>query len=149
MARLRFEIQPDRGGVSLPTYNFATLKLIQLLREMDSAISGKFGGSVNWYVADLGKNGTLSLEVESRLKKPRKRRPISIQDTAPAVTQSFVTGFENIEKRGISPPYLSEFGLRRLDEMIALLHGDGATGFIATSVDDRRSVTVTIELRII
>lgn len=71
MSRMRFEIEPDseKRGVSLQTYNTATFKLIQLLKELDSAISGKSGGMVNWYVVDLGKNATLTLEIESQIKK--------------------------------------------------------------------------------
>lgn len=144
MARMRFEIEADSGGVSLPIYNTATFKLMQLLREIDSAISGKTGGIIGWYVIDLAKNGTLGLEVESRLKKPPKRyRDRQTRDTAPAVTQSFVTGFENLEVRGISPPYLSEHGLEKMLSMMDLLHKNGAKGFIATSVEDHRSVAVT------
>jgi hypothetical protein len=141
---MRFEIQPERDGVSLQTYNTATFKLTQVLRELDSAISGKSGGMVNWYVVDLGKNGTLTIEIESQVKKPPKtRQKKQIQDTAPAVTQSFITGFENIQVHGISPPYLSEYGLVKLQGMMQLLHKDGARGFIATSVDDQRSISVT------
>lgn len=145
MARVRFEIEANSSGVSVTTYNTANRKFVQLLRELDSAISGKSGGMVNWYIADLGKNGTLSLEIESRIKKPpkRERKKKENYDTAPAVAQSLVTGFENIEQRGISPPYLSEFGLEKLGDMMNLLHANGARGFIATSVDDGRSVEVT------
>ena len=142
MAKMRFEIEPDNIGVSLQTYNIATFRLIQLLREIDSAISGQSGGMVNWYVIDLGKNGTLALEIESHLKKEPKKPKKQFGDTAPAVTQSFITGFENIQQRGISPPYLSEYGLERLQDMMQLMHKNGAKGFIATSIDDLRSVSV-------
>ncbi len=143
MARMRFEIVGESGGVSLPTYSTTTFKLLQLLREIDSAISGKSGGMVSWYVVDLKKNGTLALEIESRLKKPPKRRRVQIRDTAPAVSQSLVTGFENMEIRGISPPYLSEFGLAKLQGMMGLLQKNGARGFIATAVEEHRAVSVT------
>lgn len=59
------------------------------------------------------------------------------------MTQSFITGFENIQFRGISPPYLSEYGLEKLQSMMQLLQKNGAKGFIATSIDDQRSVSVT------
>jgi hypothetical protein len=145
MSRLRFEIQPEDGRVSLPTYYTATLKFTQILRELDSAISGKGGGMVNWYVADLSKNGTLTLEVESQLKEPPKgKQKRQIRDTSSAVATSFIAGFENIEVHGISPPFLSEYGLEKLqDMMLLLLHKNGAKGFITTYVDDRRSVAVT------
>ncbi len=143
MARMRFEIKTDSGGISLLTYNTATFKFLQILREIDGAISGKSGGMVSWYIVDVDKNGTLALDIESRLNRPPKRPRQQIRDTAPAVAQSFVTGFENIEHRGISPPYLSEFGLAKLQDMMSLLHGDGARGFVATALDEKRSVAVT------
>jgi hypothetical protein len=144
MSKMRFEIEVDRIGigVSLQTYNIAMIKLIQSLREIDSAISGQSGGMVNWYVVDLGKNGTLTLDIESHLKRIPKKPKKQFRDTAPAVTKSFITGFENIQQHGISPPYLSESGLERLLDMMQLMKKNGARGFIATSIDDQRSASV-------
>jgi hypothetical protein len=144
MARMRFEIRGESTGISLPTYSAATFKLLQLLREIDSAVSGKHGGMVNWYIVDADKNGTLSLELESHLKPEPKHRKITSYDTAPKVAQSFVTGFENVESLGISPPFLSESGLEKLRDMVQLLSKNGAKSFIATVVDENnRSVAIT------
>lgn len=153
MARMRFEIEVAPGGINLATYTMATTKFLQLLREIDAAISGKGDGMVSWYVVDAQRNEglddsvdtiqNLAIEIESRLKPPPLRPRKPIRDTAPAVAQSFVTGFENIEHRGISPPYLSEFGLERLQKMMHLLHRNGAKGFTATALDVHRSVSVT------
>jgi hypothetical protein len=92
MARMRFEIEAESIGISLPTYSMATIKLLQLLREIDGAISGKTGGMVGWYIINSAKNGTFALELESHLKPEPKHRKISSFDTAPKVAQSFVTG---------------------------------------------------------
>jgi len=144
MSRLRFEINGDPSNISLNVYSLTTFKVVQLLRELDVAISGRGGMSLNWYVAALSKNGNLALEVESRLKAPaRNKRPRA--DVSVAVAESFVTTFENIQNRGISPPYLSEYGLERLQAMMGLLHKNGASSFTATSMDQHRSVSVTEE----
>jgi hypothetical protein len=151
MARMRFQIAASPSGVSLQTYTTATLKFLQLLREIDSAISGKGGGMVNWYVVNASsgehdeteKPESFIIEIESKLKPAPRRPRRPIRDTAYAVAQSFVTGFENIEHRGISPPYLSEFGLERLQAMMQLLHRNGARGFTAEAVDANRSVAIT------
>lgn len=143
MARMRFEIESEPTGVSLPTYSSATYKLLQLLKEIDSAISGKFGGMVNWYIIDAKKNGTLALALESRVKPEARHPKVRHYDTAPKVAQSLVIGFENIEQRGISPPYLSELGIEKLSGMMDLLRKDGAKSFIATFIDDNRSISVT------
>ena len=103
MARMRFEIEVAPGGINLKTYTIATTKFLQLLREIDSAISGKGGGMVSWYVVNAKRNEGLdesidtvqniAIEIESRIKPPPLRPKQPIRDTAPAVAQSFVTGF--------------------------------------------------------
>jgi hypothetical protein len=153
MARMKFEIAVAPSGINLQTYTIATTKFLQLLREIDSAISGKWGGMVNWYVVDAKRNEgidkeittiqNLTIEIESKLKPPPQRSRQPIRDTSQAVARSFVTGFENIEHRGISPPYLSEFGMARLQDMMQLLHRNGAKGFTAEVVDEKRAVAVT------
>lgn len=144
MSRLRFEIKGDPNGIALPTYSVATVKVLQLLTELDRAISGA-GPSLNWYVSDLSKNGTVMLEVQSRVKAPPKGQKSPRRDVSRSVAESFVTTFENIEDRGISPPYLSEYGLEKLQKMMSLLHKNGAKGYKATLVDTSRSVDVTEE----
>jgi ribosomal protein L9 len=143
MSRLRFEIQGDPNSISLLVYSSATARVVQILRELDVAISGEGGASLNWYVSDLSKNGSLSMEVESRLKPPAKSRKRPRPDVSNPVAESFVTTFENIQDRGISPPYLSEYGLEKLQAMMALLHANGARGFIASAIEPQhRSVSV-------
>src|ERR1700685_3455569 len=142
MSKLRFEIKGDPNSIALPTYSIATTKVVQILTELDRAISGRGGPSLNWYISDLSKNGTLALEIQSRVKRPSTRQKVR-KDVSRDVAESFVTTFENIEDRGISPPYLSEYGLEKLQVMMALFHRNGAKGFVATSVDKNRSVNVT------
>ena len=145
MSKLRFEIKGDPNNIGLPTYSVATSKVVQILAELDRAISGTGGPSLNWYISDLSKNGTLSLEVQSRMKPPAKGKRTLRRDVSNAVAESFVTTFENIESLGISPPYLSEFGIEKLQTMMHLLNKNGAKGFVATSVDRQRSINVTSE----
>jgi nitrogen regulatory protein PII-like uncharacterized protein len=150
---MRFEIAVASGGINLQTYTVATTRFLQLLREIDSAISGKGGGMVNWYIVNAKRNEgideeittiqNLAIEIESKLKPPPRRPRKPIRDTGNAVAQSFVTGFDNIEHRGISPPYLSEFGLERLQDMMHLLHRNGAKGFTAEIVGEHRAVSVS------
>lgn len=142
MSKLRFEIKGDPEKISLSTYSVATTRLVQLLRELDVAISRHGNGSLQWYVSDLSKNGSLAIEIRSEVRTmPRSKPPLA--DFSNQVAQSFVTGFENIESKGISPPYLSEFGLEKLNNMMALLNKNGAKGFIATAVDQHRSISVS------
>ena len=139
---MRFEIMPDKVGISMQTYNIANYRFIQTLREIDSAISGQSRGMINWYIANIGKNGNLFLEIESHLRKIPKKPKKPFRDTAPDVSKSALIGFENIQQHCISPPYLSESGLERLQDMMHLMQRNGARGFVVTSLDDGQSVSV-------
>jgi hypothetical protein len=142
MSKLLFEIKGDPNRISLTTYSSATAKLVQLLRELDVAISRHGHGSLQWYISGLSKNGSLGIEIRSEVRKTKdEKRPL--KDVSVQVTQSLVTGFENIEELGISPPFLSEFGLEKLNGMMSLLHKNGAKGFAATAVEQKRSVSVS------
>ena len=134
-----------------PHLHICNRKVSSVTARIDSAISGKGGGMVNWYVVDAKTNEQESnqraesfiIEIESKLKPAPQRTRQPIRDTAQAVAISFVKGFENIEHKGISPPYLSEFGLERLQAMMGLLHRNGARGFTAEIMEPNRAVAVT------
>jgi len=51
------------------------------------------------------------------------------QDVDRAVTSNFVSGFEDIEVKCVTPPYLSEFGLKRVGKLAHLIGKNGASGF--------------------
>jgi hypothetical protein len=140
MSRLRFEIAGT--SVSLPAYATAMHRVVQILRELDAAITGGGGTSLGWYIQDLSKNGSLGIEIKSKVKPQAKSKKSPRKDISTSVAESFVTTFENIQKRGISPPYLSEYGLKKLQSMMELLHTNGAIGYRATAVDTTRFVDV-------
>lgn len=52
MSKVRFEIKGDSNNIGLPTYSVATAKVVQILAELDRAISGHGGASLNWYISD-------------------------------------------------------------------------------------------------
>ena len=118
MGRLRFDIIGEPNTISLTTYALATQKVLGTLRELDTAISRHSDGTLNWYVCGLHNNGTLVLEVYSK-QRTFKRQRERIADVGGEVAGSFVTGLENIEQHGTSPPYLSDSGLRRVQSMVA------------------------------
>jgi hypothetical protein len=57
------------------------------------------------------------------------------------VASSFVNGFEDLELRAETPSYLSEFGLRRAEELTRLIDRDGAEAFTFRS--QAREIQVT------
>ena len=135
MARLTFEINGPRREVALDTFTRATSNVVAILKELDQAISHRKGrGSLIWYVYDLSTNGKLLIEVESKIRA-RARHGETIQDTSTDVANSLVTGFENVENKGISPPYLSESGLKKIKQMASLVRKNGARAFTAKAND--------------
>jgi hypothetical protein len=142
MARLRFEIKGEPDSVSLETYAQATHQVIGILRELDTAISRHSSGTLNWYVSRLNNNGTLLLEVLSKQRQAKRKRA-EVPDFAPEVAASFVTGLENIECHGTSPPYLTDTGMRKVQGMVSLIHKNGAKGFVASIPEVQRSVEVS------
>jgi hypothetical protein len=141
MAKLRFEIKGEPDSISLETYSKATDKVIGILRELDRAIS-RSKGTLNWFISRLHNNGTLLLEVLSRQRQV-KHREAQVTDYSGEVATSFVAGLENIECHGTSPPYLTDTGMRKVQEMVLLIHKNGAKGFVASAPDVRRSVEVS------
>ncbi|MBL8236832.1 MAG: hypothetical protein JNM66_05405 [Bryobacterales bacterium] len=142
MARLRFEIKGDPNSVSLETYSQATLQVMGILRELDTAISRRSTGTLNWYISRLHNNGTLLLEVLSK-QRQLKRQTAVPADVSAEVAASFITGLDNIEHHGTSPPYLTDSGMRKVKGMVSLIHKNGAKGFVASAPDVKKSVDVS------
>src|SRR5262245_16610667 len=128
MAKLRFEIEGTPSTVAFPTFVAATTGLLKLLRELDTIISAKFRGTLQWYVSSLSSNGNLEIDVVSRVRPVPRLQDVPT-DVGPRVASSLVKGFDNIQNRGSSPPYLSEYGLRNLGEMLQILNRYGVNGY--------------------
>ena len=139
MAKLRFEIEGSPSSVAFSTYIAATTGLMKLLRELDTILSSTYHGSLKWYVSHLESAGNLTLDVVSRVR-PLKHAPA---DVGTRVTSSLVQGFDNIQHKGISPPFLSYYGLKNLGDMLDVLNRNGASGYTATAVDEGNSTTVS------
>jgi hypothetical protein len=128
MAELDFEINGKVGQISAMTFDSAIHHAVALLREFDAALSGKRSGSLQWYVGRLRSNGSLLVNFLSRQKSVRTSRE-RLPDVSLGVTSSFVNGFEDLELRAETPPYLSEYGLRRAEDLTRLIGRDGAEAF--------------------
>jgi hypothetical protein len=146
MAKLRVGIEGKPGITEYSTYILAQQRTLGVLRELDTAISHKSNGTLGWFVLETHSNGTLAITLESRPKPqrpPKNKKDVTIpSDFGPRVTSAYVTGLDNLE-RGISPPYLSEFGLTRIGEVLERVRRDGAHGWRATAVDEDRTVDAT------
>src|ERR1700684_500210 len=98
MAELDFEIFGKPGEVSASTFREAVGQAVGLLQEFDSAISETPRGSLRWYIGRLHSNGNLLVSFRSKIKGKRKTRE-RVADVSSAVTNSFLTGFDDLENR--------------------------------------------------
>lgn len=147
MAELQFDILGERGEVSASTFRESIYYAVSLLREFDSAISGKPTGVLGWYIRNLASNGKLSVLFQSRLKPlPSVRRYPS--DVDRSVTSHLVSGFEDIETKCETPPYLSEYGLQRVGKLADLIGKNGAKGFHFSAQSQDVNVTKNTQTNI-
>lgn len=130
MAALRIEIKGPVGRISLRTFLGTIRNTFAILAELDSAMSGRPEGTMEWVVSDLSM-GSIVVEVQSSLRRSRQPLP----DVASGVAASFVKGFDIVEREGMSPPYLSEGGIKKIGSLAALIGRDGARGFTVTDFD--------------
>ena len=136
MSSVRFDIIGKVGTISAPTFKYAISYALDILGELDSALSNRRTGSLNWYVGGLHADGRLSIELTPRIRPlpTHPRKPIS-QNIATEIARSFLASFEQVEKKPISPPFLSEFGLKRVGRLVDLIHKNGAKGFDVVSAE--------------
>ena len=136
---LDLEIQGRPGDIEVLTFERTIGSAVDLLREFDSAISGKPRGMLQWYIAKLSSNGHLLISFQSKTRStiPVRKRISGLES---AVTGSFITGFDDLENRCETPPYLSEFGLQ-LAGTLASVVGHGLSMIRFTSSD--RAVEIT------
>lgn len=139
MAQLAFEIQGHRGKVAVVTFQQAMNLAFGVLREVDERFSGARGGTICWYIDDLFSGDQLGVIVHSGMKRfKRKEYP----DYSAEIVRSFINGIDDIENRAIVPPYISEFGMRRVDHLASLIGKNGAQGFLMR-IPDVQEVVIT------
>jgi hypothetical protein len=139
MAHLQFEIKGDLGNISVATFQNAIGYAFGILNDFDAAISGLRRGSLRWYISEFKAANGLLIGVDSRIKDTSKKK--RLPDVGAPVARYFIEGFDDLENRVVTPPYLSEFGLVKAHEMVSLIGKNGAKGFRVS--DPARSVDIT------
>lgn len=133
MATLRLRITGQPRNITVRGFVAAIDNWLRILGDLDSAISGEPQGSLDWFVADLSK-GSLLVEVESRSRLEDK-------NVGPAVANAFITGMQEIEERGASPPYLSETGMLKMRQLVRIIGREGASGLEVQHMDQSVEVS--------
>ncbi len=134
MARVSFVIKGEKDSVSLRTFVSAVRNFFAILDDLDSAISGQPDGSLDWYVTGLSTEQSLGVEAESRSRLEDK-------NYGGQVAKAAVSAMDSLERRGASPPYLSEQGMNTAKKLLRLIGRNGAFGFQVS--DKSKTVEVT------
>ena len=141
MADIDFEVHGEPGAIAVPTYRRAMNLAFGVLADFDTGITGIRSGGLRWYIrgTEERETGGIVLRVYSKEKdillKKRDRDP------SPKVASAFVAGFDDLENRIVTPPYLSEFGMIKARSMAELIGRNGASGFSVSAEGQAVEVT--------
>jgi hypothetical protein len=135
---LEFVIKGERGRISLETFAAVIHNSFDILSDLDSAISSEPRGTLEWFVTGVSFS-SLVVSLESKSKLPKV-------DFSPQVVESFVGGLRHIQKEHTTPPYFSDYGLRKAQNLARTLHKNGATAVVIKDVEKEDTVTIEPEI---
>jgi len=136
--RLELTIEGERGRIPLETFATVIHNSFDILSDLDSAISCEPRGTLEWFVTEVS-FGSLVVSIESKSKLPKI-------DYSPKVVESFVSGLRHIQKEHTTPPYFSDYGLRKAQSLARSLRKDGGRAVVVRDVE--QEATATIEPKI-
>lgn len=116
--RLQLTIEGERGAISFETFATVVRNSFDILSDLDSAVSSLPRGSLEWFVTDVS-YGSLSIAIEPKSK-------LQDMDYSRKVTETFVDGLMQIQKEHTTPPYFSDYGLRKAQSVAKALKKNGA-----------------------
>jgi len=137
MSELTFEIHTVNGEVSSYVFRKAVDDALYLVSQYDAGISKTRTGVYDWFVNGLHNNGTMAIDFVSRLKKSQRKSKLPERVESQKITDSLMTGVDDIENRGVTPSYLSENGLERVGELADLLQREPTTNKFSFKTPER------------
>ena len=135
MATLRVRLQGDLGNITLEALLSALRDTQAILIELDTAISGRKGGTLDWVVAGL-REGSAELAIS-----PRSR--VLDHDYGPEVVSTYVDSIARLEHEAVIPPYLREDAIKRCQRVLRLIGRDGVTGIVLVNDDSTHELFLT------
>ena len=135
---IRVTVEGERGTISLDTFVTIIRNTLDMLADLDSAISLEPRGSLDWFVADAS-FGSLVIALEAKAKRPDR-------DYSAEVTKTFVDGLVHIQRERTTPPYFSDYGLRKALDLAKSLRKDGAATVHIQDVQRQASATIRPEV---
>lgn len=123
MTVLHLEVEGEKGTVLFASFVDTFRYSLAVLKELDSAISERPRGALDWFVQDLSSNGKLAAEIVAMPKSGK------YEDTSQQVAWQFVHGLGAVEQEPGIPPFFSEEAVGNVERLAGPLGKGGALGF--------------------
>lgn len=117
-ATLTLRLQGASEYIPFDSFLEASQNSLEMLRDLDTTISGKYGPTLRWFISNLELgSATVTITAESSLEDV---------DFGPQVVKAFVDGLEHIEKEASLPAYFSDDTLESAKRLVRILDSDVA-----------------------
>jgi hypothetical protein len=133
VSTLRLRIEGEPGVLGVPAFITAVRESHYMLLDLDAGVSGVPRGTLEWSVASL-KTGSAVIEMESRSRSDER-------NVGPEVTHLFVTGLEQLERLGTTPPYLTETGMLHARRLLRLIGRNGMAGLQVSDMEETATIS--------
>jgi len=136
--RLELTVEGERGQLSFETLATVIRNSFDILTNLDSAVSSQPRGSLDWFVTDIS-FGSLIITIEARPKLPDV-------DNGPKVVGAMVNGLAHIQREHTTPPYFSDYELRKADAIARALQKEGARAVRIRDIDEKTTAIIEPEI---
>ena len=138
MARLRFILHGNLGGISARTFIRFIDDSLKVLSQLDRAASNERNGTLDWTVADL-KGGSTVVDVESRVRR-------GDDDLGSEVSHLYKNGLAQLQVDAHTPAFFTTDSLRLVRDIVREIRRDGVTGASIALPESGERVDFTPEL---
>lgn len=140
MATVKLKIEGKPGDIGLKAFIVAVQNWLNMLMEVDAAISRESKGTLEWVIADVSV-GSLQMSLASRSR-------IEGKNFGPEVAQIAVAGLGQIERDGTTPPYVSHQGLSYAKSMLKTIGSNGISGIEVAYQSDVEHLTAQASVNV-
>ncbi len=130
--QLHITIEGRLGQIPLNTLATMARNSCDILEELDNVTSAKPGGTMEWFVSGISTEASLTVTIEAKPK-------LKDVDYTGRVAELFVDGLAHIEKEHTTPPYFSDYGLRKTHNIAKTLRKNGAEAIRVEDIERKAS----------
>jgi hypothetical protein len=141
VTEVNLEITGDVGRISAHALKLGIQHTVGLLDEYAHAMSEREHAHLRWNIKELQSNGSLRVGFWSSVIPGRRRTASSLFDNSPAVASTLVSGIDAISREAVTPPFISEVGMRRVESFVPAIERNEAKSFTLGSQGGKAIVT--------